>query len=154
MKALSKSDDPARASIPFDKERNGFVLGEGCGMLVLEEYEHAKARGAKIYAEIAGYGATCDAYHMTSPDPDAEAAAYCMKTAIAEAGLTPSDITYINAHGTSTGMNDKGETTAIKKGSGRSCIQREDKFYKIYDRTPAGRRRRRRSCCNRSERKK
>lgn len=121
MKALSKSDDPARASIPFDKERNGFVLGEGCGMLVLEEYEHAKARGAKIYAEIAGYGATCDAYHMTSPDPDAEAAAYCMKTAIAEAGLTPSDITYINAHGTSTGMNDKGETTAIKKALGEAA---------------------------------
>ncbi len=121
MKALSKSEDPARASIPFDKERNGFVLGEGCGMLVLEEYEHAKARGAKIYAEIAGYGATCDAYHMTSPDPDAEAAAYCMKTAIAEAGLTPSDITYINAHGTSTGMNDKGETTAIKKALGEAA---------------------------------
>ncbi|MGN0621223.1 MAG: beta-ketoacyl-ACP synthase II [Porcipelethomonas sp.] len=121
MKALSKSEDPARASIPFDKERNGFVLGEGCGMLVLEEYEHAKARGAKIYAELAGYGATCDAYHMTSPDPDAEGAAHAMSMAIAEAGLSPADVTYINAHGTSTGMNDRCETIAVKKVFGESA---------------------------------
>jgi 3-oxoacyl-[acyl-carrier-protein] synthase II len=121
MKALSKSEDPARASIPFDKERNGFVLGEGCGMLVLEEYEHAKARGAEIYAELAGYGATCDAYHMTSPDPDAEGAAHAMSAAIAEAGLTPDEVTYVNAHGTSTGMNDKCETIAVKKAFGEAA---------------------------------
>ncbi len=118
MKALTKSDDPMKASIPFDKERNGFVLGEGCGMLVLEEYEHAKARGAKIYAEIAGYGATCDAYHITSPDPEGEGAAAAMKQAYTEAGLKPEDVTYINAHGTSTGLNDKYETIAIKKALG------------------------------------
>lgn len=118
MKALSRAEDPARASIPFDKERGGFVLGEGCGMLILEEYEHAKARGAEIYAEIAGYGATCDAYHMTSPDPEAQGAARAMSAAISEAGLEPKDITYINAHGTATGMNDKTETLAIKKALG------------------------------------
>lgn len=118
MKALTRSDDPMKASIPFDKERNGFVLGEGCGMLVLEEYEHAKARGAKIYAEIAGYGATCDAYHITSPDPEGEGAAAAMKQAYTEAGLAPEDVTYINAHGTSTGLNDKYETIAIKKALG------------------------------------
>lgn len=118
MKALSKTADPARASIPFDKERNGFVLGEGCGMLLLEEYEHAKARGAKIYAELAGYGATCDAYHITSPDPEGEGAAAAMRNAYTEAGLKPEEITYINAHGTSTGLNDKYETIAIKKALG------------------------------------
>ena len=118
MKALSRSGDPERCSIPFDAERNGFVLGEGSGMLVLEEYEHAKARGAKIYAEIAGYGATCDAFHMTSPDPCGEAAAECMKQAYTEAGLAPSDVNYINAHGTSTPMNDKCETMAVKLAFG------------------------------------
>ena len=118
MKALSKSSDLERASIPFDKERNGFVLGEGSGVVVLEEYEHAKARGAKIYAEIAGYGATCDAYHMTSPMPSGEAAGMGMTLAMQEAGLTPADIDYINAHGTSTGLNDKYETAAIKQAFG------------------------------------
>ncbi len=118
MKALTKSDNLERASIPFDKERNGFVLGEGCGMLVLEEYEHAKARGAKIYAEIAGYGATCDGYHMTSPAPDGLAAGMAMTLAMQEAGVTPSEVNYINAHGTSTGLNDKYETTAIKNAFG------------------------------------
>lgn len=121
MKALTKSTDPERASIPFDKERNGFVLGEGCGMLMLEEYEHAKARGAKIYAELAGYGATCDAYHITSPDPEGEGAAAAMKAAYTEAGLKPEEITYINAHGTSTGLNDKYETIAIKKALGNAA---------------------------------
>ncbi len=118
MKALTKSDDLERASIPFDKERSGFVLGEGSAVLVLEEYEHAKARGAKIYAEIAGYGATCDGYHMTSPMPTGEAAGMGMSLAMQEAGLKPSDIDYINAHGTSTGLNDKYETAAIKLAFG------------------------------------
>lgn len=118
MKALTKSDNLERASIPFDKERNGFVLGEGSGILVLEEYEHAKARGARIYAEIAGYGATCDAYHMTSPSPKGDAAGMGMTLAMQEAGLSPEDVDYINAHGTSTGLNDKYETTAIKNAFG------------------------------------
>ncbi len=118
MKALTKSDDLERASVPFDKERSGFVLGEGSAVLVLEEYEHAKARGAKIYAEVAGYGATCDAYHMTSPMPTGEAAGMGMSLAMQEAGLKPSDIDYINAHGTSTGLNDKYETAAVKLAFG------------------------------------
>ncbi|MDE6091703.1 MAG: beta-ketoacyl-ACP synthase II, partial [Ruminococcus sp.] len=121
MKALTKSDNLERASIPFDKERNGFVLGEGSAVLVLEEYEHAKARGAKIYAEIAGYGATCDGYHMTSPMPTGEAAGMGMTLAIQEAGLKPSDIDYINAHGTSTGLNDKYETAAVKLAFGEEA---------------------------------
>ncbi len=118
MKALTKSADKNKASIPFDKDRNGFVLGEGAAVLVLEEYEHAKARGAKIYAEVAGYGATCDGYHMTSPMPSGEAAGMGMKLAMEEAGLTPADVDYINAHGTSTGLNDKYETAAIKVAFG------------------------------------
>lgn len=118
MKALSKSTDPDRASIPFDKERNGFIMGEGGGILVLEELEHAKARGAKIYAEIVGYGATGDAYHMTSPDPEGEGAAKGMQLAFEEAGLTAADVDYINAHGTSTPLNDRYETIAIKKALG------------------------------------
>lgn len=121
MKALSRSTDLERCSIPFDAERNGFVLGEGSGMLVLEELEHAKARGAKIYAEIAGYGATCDAYHMTSPSPEGDSAAEGMKLAYTEAGLKPEDIDYINAHGTSTGLNDKYETKAVKLALGEAA---------------------------------
>ena len=118
MHALTKSEDPMDASKPFDKNRDGFVLGEGSGILILEEYEHAKARGAKIYAEIAGYGATGDAYHITSPDPEGEGAAEAMRKAYTEAGLRAEDVTYINAHGTSTGLNDKYETAAIKKAFG------------------------------------
>lgn len=114
MKALHAGDDPARASIPFDRERSGFVLGEGAGILVLEEYGHAAARGAKIYAEIAGYGASCDAYHMTAPAPDGSGGAAAMSAALADAGAAPEDVDYINAHGTSTPLNDKGETLAIK----------------------------------------
>ena len=115
MKAMStRNDDPAHASRPFDAERDGFVLGEGAGFVVLEELEHAKARGAKIYAELAGYGATDDAYHITSPVPGGEGGAKAMELAIKDAGLEPKDITYINAHGTSTKYNDHFETDAIK----------------------------------------
>ena len=114
MKALSSSTDINRASIPFDKERNGFVMGEGAGMLVLEELEHAKKRGAKIYGEIIGYGATTDAYHITSPCPDGKCNAKAMERAIADAKITSKEIDYINAHGTSTHLNDSTETMAIK----------------------------------------
>ncbi len=124
MKALTKSGDLTRASIPFDKERSGFVLGEGSGIIILEEYEHAKARGAKIYAELAGYGETCDGYHMTSPMPSGEAAAKGMMLAMEEAGIKPSDVDYINAHGTSTGLNDKYETAAIKLAFGEEEARR------------------------------
>lgn len=115
MTAMNTTTDPNRASIPFDVERSGFILGEGAGFLILEELEHAKNRGAKIYAEIVGYGATSDAYHITSPAPDGEGAAKAIKLAIEEAGITPDDIDYINAHGTGTPYNDAFETLAIKK---------------------------------------
>lgn len=118
MKALTHSEDVNRASIPFDKERSGFIMGEGGAILVLEEYEHAKNRGAHIYAEIVGYGATGDAYHMTSPSPEGEGAAMAMKLACEEASISTDAVDYINAHGTSTGLNDKYETIAIKKAFG------------------------------------
>ncbi|MBR6255241.1 MAG: beta-ketoacyl-ACP synthase II [Clostridiales bacterium] len=118
LKALSFSEDPMKASVPFDKNRDGFVLGEGAGVIVLEEYEHAKARGAKIYAEMVGYGATCDAYHITSPEESGIGAAHAMMAAIADAGIEPSQIDYINAHGTSTHHNDLFETRAIKTALG------------------------------------
>ena len=114
MKALTTESDPAKASTPFDLNRGGFVLGEGSAVLVLEEYEHAKARGAKIYCELAGYGATCDAYHMTAPADECGASSKAMIEAYTEAGLKPEDITYINAHGTSTHLNDMLETKAVK----------------------------------------
>ena len=122
-KALNTTDDPMRASIPFDKERAGFVMGEGAGILVLEEYEHAVARGAKIYAEVAGYGATCDAYHITAPNPEGDGGAACMRQALSDAGMAPEDIDYINAHGTSTHMNDACETKAIRKAFGAHADQ-------------------------------
>ena len=124
MKALSKAETLEEASTPFDAERQGFVLGEGSGILVLEELEHAKARGANIIAEIAGYGATGDAYHMTSPSPTGEAAAYAMKYAYEEAGLAPEEVNYINAHGTSTGLNDKYETIAVKLALGEDAARK------------------------------
>ena len=124
MKALSRAETLEEASTPFDLNRQGFVLGEGAGILCLEEYEHAKARGADIIAEIAGYGATGDAYHMTSPSPTGEAAAYAMKCAYEEAGLKPEEVNYINAHGTSTGLNDKYETTAIKLALGEDAARK------------------------------
>lgn len=123
LTALSTSTDPMRASIPFDKERDGFVMGEGSGILVLEEYEHAKKRGAKIYAEVVGYGATCDAYHITAPSPDGHGGARAMKLAMAEAGITPKEVSYVNAHGTSTPVNDKLETAAMKVAFGDDAYQ-------------------------------
>lgn len=118
MGALTKADDPNQASVPFDVKRSGFVMGEGCGLLVLEEFEHAKARGAHIICEIKGYGANCDAYHITSPDPSAEGAADVFTLTLEDAGLAPSDVDYINAHGTSTHINDVVETKAIHKAFG------------------------------------
>ena len=120
IKALSQATDKNRASIPFDKERSGFVMGEGAGIVILEELEHAKKRRAKIYAEIVGYGATSDAYHITSPAPGGEGGARAMKVAMEEAGVKPEDITYINAHGTSTHLNDSCETAAVKAALGEA----------------------------------
>lgn len=111
-------DDPTKASRPFDKNRNGFVMGEGSGMLMFEEYEHAKARGAKIYAEVAGYGASCDGFHLTAPNPDGIFGSKCMTRALKDAGMDPSEIQYYNAHGTSTHKNDSAETAMIKLAFG------------------------------------
>lgn len=121
LTALSQSQDPMRASIPFDKERDGFVIGEGAGVVILEELDHARARGARIYAEVAGYGATADAYHITSPIEDGSGAAKAMLLAMEEAEVLPEDITYINAHGTGTHYNDLFETRAIKAAFGKAA---------------------------------
>jgi len=125
MKAMSqRNDDPLHASRPFDADRDGFVMSEGAGVMVLEELEHAKKRGANIIAEVVGYGATGDAYHITSPDPDGMGAARAIKVAMGHAGINPEEIDYINAHGTSTSLNDKFETKAIKAALG-------DHAYKV-----------------------
>ena len=124
MQALSTSQDPNGASLPFDKRRGGFVIGEGAVALVLEEYRHAKARGAKIYGEVCGYGSTCDAHHITAPHPQARGGAQAMMDAMREAGYTGEDTVYINAHGTGTPMNDAVETAAIKKALGEEQAKR------------------------------
>ncbi len=123
MNAVNFTEDPLVASIPFDKRRNGFVMGEGAGILVMEELEHAKKRGAKIYAEIIGYGSTCDAYHITSPAEDGSGAAKAMEFAMKDAGIQPEDVDYINAHGTSTPINDAFETKAIKLAFGEQAYK-------------------------------
>lgn len=126
MQALSTSENPNEASLPFDKRRGGFVIGEGAVALILEEYEHAKTRGAKIYGEVCGYGSTCDAYHITAPHPDARGGAQAMMDAMKEAGYRENDTVYVNAHGTGTPMNDAVETVAIKKALG------EENAHKAY----------------------
>jgi len=119
IQALStRNDEPEKASRPFDRDRDGFVMAEGAGILLLEEYEHAKARGAKIYAEVAGFGQTCDAHHVTAPDPEGKGVARAMRLALADAGLKPEDIDYVSAHGTATPLNDPIETKAIKAAFG------------------------------------
>ena len=122
--ALTQNTDPSCASIPFDKRRNGFVMGEGSGIIVLEEYEHAIARGAHIYAEVCGYGNTNDAHHMTAPDPDAKGSSRAIILAVEEAGIKAEDVIYINAHGTSTPLNDKTETRAIKLALGEETARK------------------------------
>jgi 3-oxoacyl-[acyl-carrier-protein] synthase II len=118
MKAMSENEDPNTACRPFSKDRDGFIMGEGAGILLLEKYEHAANRGANILAELVGFGATCDAYHITAPDPEGSAGVKCFQMAMEDAGITPDMVDYINAHGTSTPLNDINETKSIKKAFG------------------------------------
>ena len=146
MKALStRNDEPERASRPFDRDRDGFVVSEGAGIVVVEELEHAKARGAKIYCELTGYGLSADAYHMTAPPPDGEGAARAMQLALDHARLSPDQVDYINAHATSTDIGDICETRAIKRVFGDECLQGRDQLYQIDDRPLVRRRRRNRN---------
>ena len=136
MGALSKrNSEPEKASRPFDRDRDGFVMGEGAGIFVLEELEHARRRGAQIHCELAGYGATADAYHITAPDPDAQGAIAVMREAIAEAGLRPEDIDYINAHGTSTPLNDASEVKALLRRIRRPREEARHQLDQVDDRT-------------------
>ncbi len=137
LTALStRNDEPERASRPFDRDRDGFIIGEGAGMLVLEELEHAKARGARIHGEIVGYGSTADAFRITDSHDEGRGAIACMKEALADARLRPEDIDYVNAHGTSTAVNDSIETLAIKRTFGDAAYTRADLQHQEYDGAP------------------
>ena len=141
MKALSiRNDDPQRASRPFDRDRDGFVVAEGAGIVILEKLEPALARGASIYAEVVGYGSSSDAFHLAQPAPDGGGATRCMRTALADAGLDPAAIQYINAHGTGTPLNDVLETEAIKTVFGPHAARLAVQFHQVDDRPPARRR--------------
>ena len=143
LRALStRNDDPTRACRPFDKDRDGFIIGEGAGVIILEELEHARRRGATIYAEIVGYGMSADAYHMTAPSEDGDGARRAMAMAIRKAGIAPDDVDYINAHGTSTPYNDRLETLAIKQLLRRARAQAGHLVDQVDDGPPARRRRR------------
>ena len=153
LRALStRNDEPAKASRPFDQDRDGFIVGEGAGVLILEEYERAKARGAKIYAELVGYGMSADAYHITAPSEDGDGAFRVMREAIESAGIAPDDVDYINAHGTSTPQGDGSRRSAIKRCFGDHAQRGRGVVDQVDDRPPARRRRRPRGRHHRARR--